>query len=142
MGAIEERPDRHLLVTVARMRAVVASEVSHVVEARFTYLGPTAETAPLGSGEVRRQFGLKLRALDGCNFVYAMWRIAPQSKLVVSVKRNPGMHTHAECGTRGYRNVKPRLSRPVPELKLGDTHRIRAEMVGEEMKIHVEGGLV
>ena len=34
----------------------------------------------------------KLRAEDACNLVYVMWRIEPQSRLVVSVKRNPGQH--------------------------------------------------
>jgi hypothetical protein len=55
-------------------------------EAHFTYLGSTGNEARLGSGELRRQFGLKLRAEDACNLVYAMWRIEPESKLVVSVK--------------------------------------------------------
>ena len=50
-----------------------------------------------------------------------MWRIEPESKLVVSVKSNPGQHTSAECGNRGYRNIKPRRSTPVPVLHSGDT---------------------
>jgi hypothetical protein len=91
--------------------------------------------ARLGSGELRRQFGLKLRAQDACNLVYAMWRIVPQSKLVVSVKSNPGQHSSAECGNRGYRNIKPRRSIPVPILRSGDAHDLRAEMNGEEMKV-------
>ena len=64
-------------------------------EARFKYLGPTSQEARLGSGESRRQFGLRLRAQDPCNLVYAMWRIEPEPMLVVSVKRNPGMHSSA-----------------------------------------------
>ena len=41
-------------------------------------------------GELRRQFGLKLRAQDACNLVYVMWRIEPASKLVVSIKCRTG----------------------------------------------------
>ena len=72
---------------------------------------------PLASGEMRRQFGLKLRAEDACNLVYAMWRIEPESKLVVSVKSNPGQHTSAQCGNRGYQNIKPLHSSPLPSLR-------------------------
>jgi hypothetical protein len=54
-----------------------------------------------------------------------MWRIEPESELVVSVKSNPGQHTSAECGNRGYRNIK---SRPVPVLRSGHTHDLRAEI--------------
>jgi hypothetical protein len=57
-----------------------------------------------------------LRAEDACNLVYLMWRIEPESRLVVSVKRNPGQHASAECGNRGYQNVKPRYSAPIPSL--------------------------
>jgi hypothetical protein len=99
-----ENPDRHAFI-------------SQLVEAHFTLLGSTGNEAMLGSGELRRQFGLKLRAQDVCNLVYAMWRIEPESKLVVSVKSNPGQHTSAECANRGYRNIKPRHSTPVPVLR-------------------------
>src|SRR4029077_13503182 len=99
---------------------------SQLVEAHFTFLGSTGNEARLGSGELRRQFGLKLRAQDACNLVYTMWRIEPESKLVVSVKSNPGQHSSAECGNRGYRNIKPRRSTPAPLLRPGDTHRLSA----------------
>ena len=89
-GAIEELPGERLSVSVSKMRAYVNAFTPQLVEGRFTYLGPTENEARLGSGELRRQFGLKLRAQDACNLVYAMWRIEPESKLVVSVKNNPG----------------------------------------------------
>ena len=98
--------------------------------------------ARLGSGELRRQFGLKLRAQDACNLVYAMWRIEPESKLVVSVKSNPGQHTSAKCGNYGYRNIKPRHSIPVPALRSGRTHSLRAEMNGAEMMVFADNSLV
>jgi hypothetical protein len=71
-----------------------------------------------------------------------MWRIAPESKLVVSIKSNRGQHTSAECGNHGYRNIKPQRSKPVPALRTGDTHDLRAEMAGAEMKVFVDNSLV
>ena len=141
-GKMEEAPNQGLLVTVPKMRAYVNEATPQIVEARFTYLGATGEEARLGSGELRRQFGLKLRAADACNLVYAMWRIDPESKLVVSVKSNPGEHTSAECGNRGYKNIKARKSRPVPTLRIGDTHSLRAEMRAEELNVFVDNTLV
>ena len=106
-GTIDEVPGGRLSVNVSKMRAYVNSYTQPVAEARFTYLGSTLNEAPLASGEMRRQFGLKLRAQDACNLVYAMWRIEPESKLVVSVKSNPGEHTSAQCSNQGYQNIKP-----------------------------------
>jgi hypothetical protein len=116
------------------MRAYVEASTPQVVEARFTYLGSTGNEARLGSGELRRQFGLKLRAQDPCNLVYAMWRIEPESKLVVSLKSNPGQNTSAESGNRGYRNIKPQRSKPVPMLRPGEAHTLRGELEGAEMR--------
>jgi hypothetical protein len=141
-GAIEESPGGGLLVSVPKMRAYVDAFTSQLVEAHFTFLGSTGNEARLGSGELRRQFGLKLRAQDPCNLVYAMWRIEPESKLVVSVKSNPGQHTSAECGNRGYRNIKPLHSTPVPVLRSGDTHDLRAEINADEMKVFADNRLV
>src|SRR5258708_3139197 len=127
-GAIEEIKGPRLEVKVPEMRAVVSYLTEPVVEAKLTYLGPSAGEKRLGSGELRRQFGLKLRAQSGCNLVYAMWRIEPKSELVVSVKSNPGMSTHAECGTRGYHNIKPTRDLNVPRLEPGQTHTLRAQL--------------
>jgi hypothetical protein len=91
---------------------------------------------------MRRQFGVKLRAQDACNLVYAMWRIEPESKLVVSVKSNPGEHTSSQCGNRGYQNIKPLRSTPVPTLSFGATHTLRAQMNGAEMKVFTDNSLV
>jgi hypothetical protein len=41
------------------------------------------------------------------------------------VKSNPGQHTSAECGNRGYRNIKPRHSTPFP-FSAPETHTISA----------------
>ena len=118
-----------------RCGAYVDAYTQPVAQVRFTYLGSTPNEAPLASGEMRRQFGLKLRAQDACNLVYAMWRIEPESKLVVSVKNNPGEHTSAQCGNRGYQNIKPLRSSPLPSLHSGDTHTLRAEMNGAELRV-------
>jgi hypothetical protein len=141
-GTVERLPGQSLSVNVPKMRAYVNTSISQAVEADFTYLGSTGNESRLGSGEMRRQFGLKLRAQDACNLVYVMWRIEPESKLVVSVKINPGQHTSAQCGNRGYRNLKPRRGAPVPVLHPGEAHSLRAEMNGAEMKVFADRKLV
>jgi hypothetical protein len=139
---INETAGNRLSVNVPKMRAYVNRWTAQAIEARFTYLGPTAVQVPLGSGEIRRQVGLKLRAQDGCNLVYAMWRFEPESKLVVSVKSNPSEHTSAECGTRGYRNIKAQKASPVPLLHPGERHTLRAEMNAAELAVFVDDTLV
>jgi hypothetical protein len=141
-GAIEQSSGNHMSVNVPKMRAFVTIATTQDVEAHFTYLGKTPGEKPLGSGEMRRQFGLKLHAQDPCNLVYAMWRIEPESKLVVSVKSNPGQRTSAECGNRGYRNIKPVHTSPVPLLRPGAAHTLRAEMNGAEMRVYADNSLV
>jgi hypothetical protein len=141
-GAIAELPGHRLSVSVPKMRAYLDAITPQAVEVHFKYLGSTGNEARLGSGELRRQFGLKLRAQDACNLVYAIWRIEPESKLVVSVKTNPLQNTSAECGNRGYRNIKPRVSKPVPTLRPGDVDTLRAELSGTEMRVFVDDGLV
>lgn len=127
-GTIEEVAGHRLSVKVPKMRAYVNRWSLQTVAATFTYLGPTEGEAKLRSGETRRQFGLKLHAQEACNVVYAMWRMEPELTLVVSVKSNPGQHTSVECGNRGYRNIKPIHHSPVPVLRPGDKHQLRAEM--------------
>jgi hypothetical protein len=141
-GALEELPETRLAVNVPKMRAVVAAVTPQIAEARLKYLGPTSTGSPLGSGEMRRQLALKLRAQDGCNLVYASWRIEPKSELVVSIKSNPGMHTSSECGNHGYRNIKPRHAASVPTLKSGDAHALLAQMDGSKLRVSVDGNVV
>ncbi len=141
-GSIDALPGQRLAVDVAKMRAYVNAFTPPEALARFTYLGATPNEAPLASGEMRRQFGLKLRAQDACNLVYAMWRIEPESRLVVSVKSNPGENSSAQCGNRGYQNIKPRHSSPVPTLEPGATHTLRAQMNGAEMQVFADNSLV
>jgi hypothetical protein len=141
-GAIAEAPRGQLAVNVPKMRAYIQTWTQPAIEARFTYLGSTGNEARLGSGELRRQFGLKLRAQDACNLVYAMWRIEPESKLVVSIKTNLGQHTSAECANRGYRNIKPAHGKPVPALRPGQSHTLRAEMNRDHLTVFADNQLV
>ncbi|QRO01813.1 hypothetical protein JRI60_23740 [Archangium violaceum] len=154
-GKLEPLPDGRLVIDSPKVRAVAPSqgepktralvaamkapEEARVAELRFTYLGATREQVPLQSGELRRQVGLKLRAKDGCNVVYVMWRIEPKAGLVVSVKHNPGKERSDDCGNGGYRTVKPRSKEPVPELEPGDDHTLRAELEGRALTVRVDG---
>jgi hypothetical protein len=141
-GAIEQLPGERLSIDVSKMRAYLNETTPQAVQAHFTYLGPTADRSSLGSGAVRVQFGLKLRAQDACNLVYAMWRISPESQLVVSVKSNPGQQTSAECANHGYQNIKPVRSKPAPALGPGSNHWIRAQMNGAQLTVFVDNSPV
>jgi len=137
-GALEKAGNGRMSVSVPKMRAYVSEETGQSAEVRFTYLGGTSKESALGSGAIRRQFGLKLHAQDPCNLVYAIWRIEPESKLVVSVKRNPQAHRSAECGNRGYQNIKPSKASSVPRLIPGQSHTLRAEMQRDELRVFVD----
>ncbi len=155
-GKLEPVPGGRLRIEEPKVRAVVSTgegpktralmagvrEEARVAELRFTYLGATREQKPLQSGELRRQVGLKLRARDGCNVVYVMWRLAPKAGLVVSMKHNPGMSRSDDCGNGGYRTVKPRSKGTVPRLEPGGSHNLRAELQGTELKVRVDGEIV
>jgi hypothetical protein len=137
-GVIQGLDGERFEVNVPKMRAYLNEYTSPIIEEKFTYLGGTQNESRLGSGEIRQQFGLKLRAQDACNLVYVMWRVEPESKLVVSIKSNPGEHTSEQCGNRGYRNIKPRSSSPVPILYSGNSHTLRAEMNGTELRVTID----
>lgn len=141
-GQVEKGSGNRLLVESTKMRAYVNRRTRESIEAHFTYLGGTAQESRLGSGEIRRQFGLKLRAQDACNLVYAIWRIEPESRVVVSIKRNPGQTTSTECGNRGYQNVRPRRTGPIPVLRRGDSHTLGADLRGSTLKVSVDGAVV
>lgn len=134
--------DGRLAVEVPSSRAVLRVLSAQTAEIRFRYLGPSEGSKPLASGELRRQIGLKLRAQDTCNLLYAMWHIEPDSRVAVSVKRNPGKHTHEECGARGYVNVKPRTSVAPPKILAGESHTLRAELRGTDLLLVADGKLI
>ena len=138
-GELSPAPQNQLAVNVPKMRAYVNAETAADAEVRFTYLGATAKDIPLGSGEMRRQFGLKLLAQDACNLLYVMWRFEPESKVVVSFKSNPGQHTSAECRNRGYTNIKARHSSKVPPMATGSTHTLQASLTGQDLQVVADG---
>ncbi len=134
--------DGHLTVDNPTVRAVAPASRGDAAALRFTYTGASQESALLASGQLRRQLGLKLHAEDGCNLVYVMWRIEPEPGIEVSIKRNPGKHTHAECGTDGYTKVKPKRNRKVPVLEPGAAHTLQAEIRGDELLAWVDNRLM
>lgn len=140
-GKVDTAASR-LHVDAGAMRAVIAGDDSSVAELDFTYRGPSAQTAPLANGEIRRQIGLKLRAKDTCNVTYIMWHAAPTEGIAVSVKYNPGKSTHEACGDGGYISVKPTSSSPVPHLKPNDRHLLRGEIIGTTLRVLVDGAVV
>ena len=73
-GAIGQGADGMLTVDVAKMRAVATIPTGDNVELRVRDRGPVANAQALGSGEMRRQIALKLRAQDPCNLLYVSWR--------------------------------------------------------------------
>ncbi len=141
-GSIAQLPNNQLQVSVPAMRAYLNTITPQTEEVRFTYNGSTPNAKALGSGEIRSQFGLKLHAGDACNLVYVMWRIEPDKKIVVSVKSNPGQQTSAQCGNRGYTNIKPTHSAPTPVVNAGETHTLRALMNGPALSVYADGTLV
>lgn len=140
-GALEPSVgDRAVLhVRTPCMRAVLRAGAARSVQLALTYRGPTERAEPLGSGELRRQIGLKLRARDTCNVVYAMWHVEPRGGLHVSVKSNPGKSRHAECRDGGYLNVRPRFVREVPPLVPGARRTLAATLEGRVLTVRVDG---
>ena len=133
-GEIAERA-----ITEPTVRAFAPKAGGDAAQLTFTFGGDADTARALANGQARRQVGLKLRAEDGCNVIYVMWRLDPKPKLDVSVKRNPGKRTHQECGADGYTKVKPHRAGPVPALAPGDTHTLRAEIVGDELTAWIDG---
>ena len=128
-------------ITQPTVRAFAPSAGGDAAELAFTFGGDADTSRALANGQARRQVGLKLRAEDGCNVIYVMWRLDPKPKLDVSVKRNPGKRTHEECGADGYTKVKPQHALPVPPLAPGESHTLRAEIVGDDLSAWIDGRL-
>lgn len=145
-GAVMPQPDGSLAIETPSSRAVVRTVPGdseyQVAEIHFRYLGATATQKPLAFGELRRQIGLKLRAADSCNVVYVMWRIEPVSRIVVSVKRNAGLHRHAQCGAHGYQTIAPRRHAAPPPIRVGDVHTLRAGLRGRTLTVRADGKAV
>lgn len=140
-GRVEPSHGAFLTVHSPMMRGVATAAAGSAVELAFEYRGPSHDTAPFASGEIRRQLGIKLRAADTCNVVYAMWYADTPGHLHVSAKHNAGKTRHQECGDGGYIPVTATLSRDVPALVPGAKHVLRAEIDGDRMQIIVDGAV-
>src|ERR1700680_3566988 len=142
-GKISEAAGDRLIVGSKEMRATLKKTgPSQKLTVNFTYLGPTNEVSHLGNGEVRHQFGVKLKAQDICNLVYVMWNFDTQ-RIAVSVKLNPGQRTHEDCLDRGYiNNIKPRVSAPPPTMRTDQPHSLSANLQGQELTVKADGKIV
>jgi hypothetical protein len=143
-GEITKTRDQPFEVTTKELRATlkVAPTANQNVTLHFAYLGPTREISHLGSGEIRHQFGLKLRAQDTCNLVYVMWNFDTQ-KIAVSVKRNPGQRTHEDCLDHGYiSNFRSTKSAAPPPLAPNEPHTLSANLSGQALTVTADDKLV
>jgi hypothetical protein len=137
-GAILALPKGRLAIDSPSSRAVARAATTQDARILFQYLGPTQDSKPLASGVLRRQIGIKLRAQDSCNLVYAMWHIDPDTRVAVAIKRNDGQHTHAECGAHGYTYLKPARYRNPPPIAPGQTHELRATLKDGALTVLVD----
>jgi hypothetical protein len=138
-GAVSTEANGELAINTPSSRAVLRFWSEPAAEIRFRYLGRTEASKPLASGELRRQIGLKLRAEDTCNLLYVMWHIEPDSRIAVSVKRNPGQHSHAQCDAHGYTNIRSGRGAAVPAIRAGESHTLRAELHGTDLLVVADG---
>jgi len=134
--------DSGFVVRASKLRAVQADSAGDRASLRFRYEGASSERSALKSGAVREQLGLKLRARDGCNLVYVMWRFQPEAKLVVSVKANDSEATHAECENRGYANLRPQEQQAPAPIAQGEEYELSAEIQGNTLRAWINGKLV
>lgn len=125
-------------ITDPTMRAFARGAAGDAAALEFVYRGDTEIVRELASGGARRQLGLKLRAQNGCNLVYVMWRLDPKPRIEVSIKRNRGDVTHEDCGADGYTKLKARKSASVPVLAAGDKHTLRATISGDELTAWID----
>jgi hypothetical protein len=102
LGTISQTKSGYLTVVGPKERAVRTSGMHSEALLQFRYRGPSEKTAPLDSGAVIQQIGLKMRAMNTCNLLYIMWRIKPTEEIYIAIKRNPGKLTYEDCHANGY----------------------------------------
>jgi hypothetical protein len=145
-GAVAASAGGRLAIETPSSRAFVQAGSENtgdqIAEIHFQYLGPSQDSRPLASGELRRQIGIKLRAQDSCNLIYAMWHIDPDARTAVSIKRNAGLHTHEQCGARGYVNFKAQDRSSPPPIHPGEAHTLRAELRGMDLTVTADDQVV
>jgi hypothetical protein len=140
-GEIARLTDTRFAVRSPTVRAELGTLPRSAAEIAFVYHGSTARSAPLASGELRRQIGLKLRARDTCNVLYVMWQFDHADRpLLVTLKQNPGQRTHAECGAGGYSVLAPAWqSARMPEVHAGQRHTLSAAVKGDRLEVALDG---
>ncbi len=142
-GKIENAAGGRLMVSTKEMRATLKFPTQQNVTVKFNYLGPTKDVSRLRNGQVRSQFGIKLRGQDTCNVVYIMWHFAPDQKVAVSVKRNAGKHAHEDCLDNGYiNNTQPRISALAQPVRSDEPHTLTASMTGSNLTVTADGRVV
>ena len=129
------------IVTDPAMRAIKIGSSGEAATLIFALRGKLDSERALASGSVRRQLGLKLRAQNGCNVVYVMWRLDPKPAVEVSVKRNPGAVTYKDCGANGYTKIKPIETGPLPDIS-DVQHTLRAQIASDQLRAWIDGNLV
>lgn len=125
-------------IAVPTFRAVALGHAGDAAAVKLVVNGASATKRALAGGQERRQVGLKLRAENGCNLVYVMWRLDPKPAIDVSIKLNPGERTAKECGAGGYTKVKPVARERLPVLDDGSEHELRAAIVGDVLDVYVD----
>jgi hypothetical protein len=134
--------DNGRLVREPKLRAVLPESSGERAELRFRYQGRTQRTALLKSGLERQQIGLKLRARDSCNVIYVMWRTAPESRIVVSVKDNAEASSHTECENAGYSSLRPVEQRSPPVAAVGAIYVLTAVIAQNSLLVTLNGDVV
>jgi hypothetical protein len=135
-----------MMIRTASARGVARDSSGDRASLQFRYLGPSADVSKLRSGMVKSQLGLKLRAQNGCNLVYVMWRLAPKPAIDVQYKINPGDSTAEECENGGYHRVLPTLNKKAsaqfePPVVGKDTV-LSAAIDGSTLSVFVDGAQV
>jgi hypothetical protein len=138
-GEVSKQSDQNFSVESPSSRAVVPSSDDNFGAIEFEYLGPTSKDAPLASGRVVRQLGVKLNARDSCNVIYVMWNIDPDVGIQISTKINPRKSTHAECGVKGYKMVYQSKPGDIPAIRVGEPHRLEAALQERNLTVKIDG---
>lgn len=72
-----------------------------------------------------------------------MWHFAPEQKMAVSVKRNPGKRTHEDCLDNGYiNNIKPRISALPQAVRPDQPRTLSASLSGSYLTVTADNSVV
>lgn len=144
-GAINPT-DRGFDISAAITRATLRTTGDRLASLSFVYGGQVADPAPFASGEIRHQVALKLKARDGCNVVYAVWRITnggAEPEFRVQVKSNPTMTESSQCGNAGYTSYTGSYQVPPPAAILGQRYALSAGISDDDdLYVTFDGSLV